>query len=158
MAQGLLIQLWSPLQFLGWFYRELKQSLVDMDNFLDILQRRPRLADGTRDLPTPTRGGSESAHKLPEAVHVSPNGSDALPTAAHVAPSSGNGANGAHGVYGVAVGEVETGERQDGGGAAGFSGRGLAVELKVGFYLQWANNCCFVCDVGNPIVDIHFFL
>ena len=51
MAQGLLLQLWGPLQFLGWFYRELRQSLVDMDAFFAILSTRPNLPDGTRNLP-----------------------------------------------------------------------------------------------------------
>ena len=53
MAQGLLLQLWAPLQFLGWFYRELRQSLVDMDSLFGILRLHPAMADGTRDLPTP---------------------------------------------------------------------------------------------------------
>ena len=51
MAQGLLLQLWAPLQFLGWFYRELRQSLVDMEAFFKILDTKPRLQDGTRLLP-----------------------------------------------------------------------------------------------------------
>jgi ABC-type transport system involved in Fe-S cluster assembly fused permease/ATPase subunit len=38
MAQGLLLQLWGPLAFLGWFYRELRQSLLDMEAFFHILQ------------------------------------------------------------------------------------------------------------------------
>ena len=52
MAQGLLLQLWGPLSFLGWFYRELRQSLVDMEQFFGILSQTTNLPDGTRDLPT----------------------------------------------------------------------------------------------------------
>lgn len=55
MAQGLLLQLWAPLQFLGWFYRELRQSLVDMDSLFGILRLHPAMADGHRALPGPER-------------------------------------------------------------------------------------------------------
>lgn len=51
VLQGLLLQLWAPLQFLGWFYRELRQSLVDMEEFFTILRTRSNLKDGTRELP-----------------------------------------------------------------------------------------------------------
>jgi ABC-type transport system involved in Fe-S cluster assembly fused permease/ATPase subunit len=40
MIQGLLLQLWAPLQFLGWFYRELRSSLVDMEDFFAILRTK----------------------------------------------------------------------------------------------------------------------
>ncbi|KIY96039.1 ATP-binding cassette, subfamily B,bacterial [Monoraphidium neglectum] len=58
LLQGLLLQLWSPLQFLGWFYRELRQSLVDLEEFFEILQTRSDLPDGDRPLPDapPARG------------------------------------------------------------------------------------------------------
>jgi len=46
MANGLILQLWAPLQFLGWLYRELRQSLVDMENFFAILNTKSRIPDG----------------------------------------------------------------------------------------------------------------
>eukprot|EP00891_Asterochloris_glomerata_P006206 jgi/Astpho2/6206/e_gw1.00088.34.1_t len=56
MVQGLLLQLWGPLNFLGWFYREVRQSLVDMEAFFKILSTQPTLPDGTQDLPASRQG------------------------------------------------------------------------------------------------------
>jgi ABC-type transport system involved in Fe-S cluster assembly fused permease/ATPase subunit len=30
LANGLILQLWAPLAFLGWFYKEVRQSLVSL--------------------------------------------------------------------------------------------------------------------------------
>ena len=58
MANGLLLQLWAPLQFLGFFYRELRQSLVDMEAMFDIMATESKIPDGAVELPE-NAGGAE---------------------------------------------------------------------------------------------------
>mgnify|MGYP003308500892 FL=1 len=56
MANGLLLQLWAPLQFLGFFYRELRQSLVDMEAMFDIMATETKIPDGEIALPAHAGG------------------------------------------------------------------------------------------------------
>ena len=56
MANGLIIQVWAPLNFLGFFYRELRQSLVDVHAMFSIMARGTQLPDGNTDLPVSPDG------------------------------------------------------------------------------------------------------
>lgn len=56
MAQGLLLQVFGPLQFMGFFYRELRHSIVDMQEYIKILQTPSTLPDGTQAIPVAAPG------------------------------------------------------------------------------------------------------
>ena len=61
MVQGLLLQLWAPLQFLGWFYRELRQSLVDLEDLFALLATKTKVPEGSQCLPKMDATVSSSA-------------------------------------------------------------------------------------------------
>ncbi len=57
----ILISLYAPLNILGFAYREVRQSFIDMEEMLKVTRQRPAVADAADavDLPRPTddRGG-----------------------------------------------------------------------------------------------------
>eukprot|EP00793_Prasinoderma_coloniale_P004985 PRCOL_00000746-RA len=80
LVNGLVLQLWAPLSFLGWFYRNLRQAMVDMENLFALLRERPTLRSGTRALPDATAGGMLRA--LKEGNFANGDASSAVASAA----------------------------------------------------------------------------
>ena len=48
MVNAFMIQLYIPLGFLGVLYREIKQSLTDLDKMFVLLEKEREIADAAR--------------------------------------------------------------------------------------------------------------
>ena len=63
MVNAFMIQLYIPLNFLGVIYREIKQSLTDLDKMFSLLEREREVADADGALPLEvTRGEVRFEH------------------------------------------------------------------------------------------------
>ena len=54
LVNGLLIQLYIPLNFLGMVYREIKQAMLDMDRMFTLLSQNREIEDGPGAVPLPS--------------------------------------------------------------------------------------------------------
>ena len=60
MANTYLMQLYQPLGFFGFVYREIKQSLIDMEKMFDLMGEAPQVADSSAAKPLRISGGEVS--------------------------------------------------------------------------------------------------
>ena len=58
LVNALMIQLYIPLNFLGVLYREIKQSMIDMEKMFALLGQNREIADAPGALPLVNRGGA----------------------------------------------------------------------------------------------------
>jgi len=58
MINALLLQLWQPMNFLGFVYREIKQGLVDLETMFDLLRQNPEITDSNDAVPLDVTGGA----------------------------------------------------------------------------------------------------
>jgi ATP-binding cassette, subfamily B, heavy metal transporter len=58
MINALMLQLFIPLNFMGMMYREIKQSLTDIERMMDVLEARPEIADRPGAQALEVKGGT----------------------------------------------------------------------------------------------------
>ena len=58
LVNSLLIQIYVPLNFLGFVYREIKQSLTDMEKMFEIIGKKPEVKDAYDAKSLTVSGGS----------------------------------------------------------------------------------------------------
>ncbi|MBO6504047.1 MAG: ABC transporter ATP-binding protein/permease [Kordiimonadaceae bacterium] len=60
LVNSLLIQIYMPLNFLGFVYREIKQSLTDMEKMFDVIRTDADVKDAANAQPLKVSGGAVS--------------------------------------------------------------------------------------------------
>ena len=58
MVNAYMIQLFLPLNFLGFVYREIRRALTDLENMLGLLKRQPQIVDAADAAPLTITQGS----------------------------------------------------------------------------------------------------
>ncbi len=58
MVNALMIQLYQPLNLMGWVYREIKQSITDIEAMFDLLSKDPEITDSPDAQPLHIKGGN----------------------------------------------------------------------------------------------------
>jgi ATP-binding cassette, subfamily B, heavy metal transporter len=58
MINAMMIQLYTPLNFMGMVYREIKQAIIDIEIMFSLLARKPEVTDKPGALPLRVRAGT----------------------------------------------------------------------------------------------------
>lgn len=70
MINAYMIQLFIPLNFLGFVYREIRRSLTDLENMLVLLKRDPAISDAKRAQPLQVSKGTISFQQVDFGYHA----------------------------------------------------------------------------------------
>lgn len=71
LINAFTMQIFMPLNFLGFVYREIRGSLANIDNLFSLLAQRPAISDKPDSLAITLKGGVENATVQFENVHFS---------------------------------------------------------------------------------------
>lgn len=72
LVNAFMIQLYVPLNFLGVLYREIKQSLTDMERLFSLLDANREIDDSPDAKPLVLRGGTTATAESPSGVMLGP--------------------------------------------------------------------------------------
>ena len=64
LVNAYMIQLFMPLNFLGFVYREIKRALADIEQMFDLLGRQPQITDNPEAPALQVHGGEICFHKV----------------------------------------------------------------------------------------------